>query len=163
MSVFLFIIMTISLTIIVLITIYGLRAKTSENMMLFQSLLFFYLFNFFLIAIPLVYKLFPEPEIDNTSHLFTMLFPGISSHYVGFIFIVLFPTVVGVLLSMTILGIKGLAQWKTRKDKLLLAISILSITSIASFSVTFILYPLLTIYIIILKLVRRQNEKSNPI
>ena len=163
MSVFLFITLIISLTIIVLITIYGLRAKTSENMMLSQSLLAFFLFNFILIVVPLFSKLFPEPEIENTSVLFTLLFPGGFSHYAGLLFIVLFPTVLGILLSMTILGIKGLNQWKTTKDKLLLAISILSITSIVSFSVTIILYPLLTIYIVCLKMVRKQNKKSNPI
>ncbi|MEK5217167.1 hypothetical protein [Psychrobacillus sp. FSL H8-0487] len=121
MNLFLFIMLLISLTIIIVITIYGLRAKTSENKMLFQSLPAFFLFNFLLIAIPLVYNLFPEPKIENTSFFFTLLFPGISSHYVGFLFIVLFPTFLGILLSMTILGIKGLTKWKTTKDKLLLA------------------------------------------
>lgn len=163
MNVFLLIMLLISLTIIVVITICGLRAKTSENMILFQSLLVFYLFNFLLIAIPLVYKLFPEPEIDNTSYLFTLLFPGISSHYVGFLFIVLFPTFLGILISMMILGIKGLLQWKTRKDKLLLAVSIVSTLSFVSLTVTIILYPLLTIYIMCLKMVRKQNKKTNPI
>ena len=163
MSVFLFITLLISLTIIIVITIYGFRAKTSENMMLSQSLLTFFLFNFLLIVIPLVYKLFPEPEIDNTSYLFTLLFPGMGSHYAGFFFIVLFPTFLGVLLSMTILGIKGLTQWKTKKDKLLLAVSIVSTLCFVSLTVTIILYPLLTIYIVCLKMVRKQNKKSNPI
>lgn len=67
MNVFILITLLISLTIIIVITIYGLRAKTSENMILFQSLPVFFLYNFLLIAIPLLYKLFPEPEIDNLS------------------------------------------------------------------------------------------------
>ncbi|QUG43107.1 hypothetical protein KD050_07705 [Psychrobacillus sp. INOP01] len=163
MTVFLLIMLFISLTIIVFISICGLRAKTSENMILFQSLLVFFLYNFLLIVIPLFYKLFPEPEIDNTSYLFTLLFPGVSSHYAGFIFIVIFPTLLGILLSMTVLGIKGLIQWKTKKDKLLLAVSIVSTLSFISLPFTIILYPLITIYIVCLKMVRKQNEKSNPI
>lgn len=153
----------ISLTIIIVITIYGLRAKTSENMILFQSLLVFFLYNFLLIAVPLFSKLFPEPEIENTSVLFTLLFPGGFSHYAGLLFIVIFPTFLCALLSMMILGIKGLTYWKTSKDKLLLSISILSTLSFITFLVTLFLYPLLTIYILCLKLVRKQNEKSNPI
>ena len=91
MNVFLILTLLIPLTIIVVITVFGLRAKTSENMMLFQSLLAFFLFNFILIVIPLFSKLFPEPEIENTSVLFTLLFPGGFSHYAGLLFIVLFP------------------------------------------------------------------------
>lgn len=163
MNVFLIITLLISLTIIVVITICGLRAKTSENMILFQSFPVFFLYNFLLIAVPLFYKLFPEPEIDNTGYLFPLLFPGVSSHYAGFIFIVIFPTFLGILLSMTILSIKGLTQWKTKKDKLLLAISIVSTLSFVSLTVTIILYPLITIYIVCLKMVRKQNKKTNPI
>lgn len=163
MNTFLIITILISLTIIVVISIKGLRAKTSENMILYQSLPVFFLFNFILIVVPLFSKLFPEPEIENTSVLFTLLFPGGTSHYAGLLFIVLFPTVLGILLSMTILGIKGLTQWKTKKDKSLLAISIVSTLSFVSLTVTIILYPIITIYIVCLKLVRRQNKKSNPI
>jgi len=123
----------------------------------------FFLFNFILIVVPLFSKLFPEPEIENTSVLFTLLFPGGFSHYAGLLFIVLFPTVLSILLSMMILGIKGLTQWKTTKDKLLFAISILSTISIVSFSVTIFLYPILTIYIVCHKMVRRQNKKPNPV
>lgn len=163
LNVFLILMLLISLTIIIAITIYGLRAKTSENMMLFQSLLAFFLFNFILIVIPLFSKIFPEPEIESTSVLFTLLFPGGFFHYAGLLFIVLFPTVLGICLSMTILGIKGITRWKTNKDKLLLAVSLLSVTSILTFSITIILYPLLTVYIVCLKMVRTQNKKSNPI
>lgn len=163
MNVFLIVTLLISLTIIIVITMYGLRAKTSENMMLFQSLPVFFLYNFLLIAIPLLYKLFPEREIENTSVLFTLLFPSGFTHYVGFIFIVIFPTFLGILLSLTILGIKGLTQWKTKKDKLLFAISIVSTLSFVSLTFTIILYPLITIYILCLKMVRKQNKKTNPI
>ena len=163
MNIFILITLLVSLTIIIVITIYGLRAKTSENMILFQSLPIFFLYNFLLIAIPLLYKLFPVPEIANTSVLLTLLFPSGVIHYAGFIFIVLFPTLLGILLSMTILGIKGIIQWKTKKDKLLLAISIVSTLSFVSLTVTIILYPLITIYILCIKMVRKQNKKVNPI
>lgn len=163
MTVFLILMLLISLSIIALITIKGLRAKTSENMILFQSLLLFFLYNFLLVVIPLFSKLFPKPELENTSVLFTLLFPSGFFHYAGLLFIVIFPTILGIIISLMILGIKGLTRWKTTKDKLLLGVSILSIISIVSFSVTVFLYPIITIFIVCIKMVRRQNNKTNPI
>lgn len=163
MTAFLSITLLISLTIIVLITIKGLRAKTTENMILFQSLPLFFLYNFLLIVIPLFFKLFPEPEIDNTSYFVALLFPGFNSHYAGLLFFLLFPTFLILLFSMTILGVKGIAQWKTKKDKLLLAISIVSTLSFVAIPITITLYPFITIYIVCIKMVRRQNQKMNPI
>lgn len=163
MNVFLILTLLISLTITVFITIKGLRAKTSENMILYQSLPIFFLYNFLLIVIPLFFKLFPEPEVDNTSFIVALLFPGFNSHYAGLLFFLLFPIFLILLFSMTILGVKGIAQWKTKKDKLLLAISIVSTLSFVAIPFTIILYPFITILIVCIKMVRRQNQKTNPI
>jgi len=115
MNTFLFSLLVKSLFVNILITFLGMKAKTNENLILFQSLPASFMYSILFICIPLQRYLFPGEDIGGY----------------GIGFTVMVPTVLFLVISMTILGIKGLNQWKFENDKFLF------VTSLASSMVAF--------------------------
>jgi hypothetical protein len=136
-----------SLLIITLITIFGWKTKTNENLILFQSLPLTFIYSLLLVAIPLQRYLFPGQDTEGY----------------GIGFAVLLPTGLFVFFSMLILGIKGLTQWKAENDKFLLVTSIASASVMITVVFTHFLFPLVTLYILVVKAVRKWKSKPKPI
>jgi len=145
MNTFLFSLLVTSLLVNILITFFGMKAKTNENLILFQSLPFVYSILF--IFIPLQWYLFPGEDIEGY----------------GIGFTVLVPTGLFLVISMTILGIKGLNQWKDENDKFLFVTSLASSLVVVSMVFTHFLFPFLTLYIVGTKAVRKLKGKSKLI
>ncbi len=125
MNTFLLILLVIALLIITLITIFGWKTKTNENLILFQSLPLTFIYSLLFVAIPLQRYLFPGQDTEGY----------------GIGFAVLLPTGLFVFFSMLILGIKGLTQWKAENDKLLLVTSIASASVMITAVFTHFLFP----------------------
>jgi hypothetical protein len=136
-----------SLLIITLITIFGWKTKTNENLILFQSLPLTFIYSLLFVAIPLQRYLFPRQDTEGY----------------GIGFAVLLPTGLFVFFSMLILGIKGLTQWKAENDKFLLVTSIASASVMITVVFTHFLFPLVTLYILLVKAVRKWKSKPKPI
>lgn len=147
MNTFLLIVLVMSLLIITLITIFGWKTKTNENLILFQSLPLTFIYSLLFVAIPLQRYLFPGQDTEGY----------------GIGFAVLLPTGLFVFFSMLILGIKGLTQWKAENDKLLLVTSIASASVMITVVFTHFLFPLVTLYILLVKAVRKWKSKPKPI
>jgi hypothetical protein len=147
MNAFLLTVLGISLLTIILITFFGWRTKSNENLILFQSLPLTFIYSLLFVAFPLQHY----------------LFPGEDSEGYGMGFAVMLPTGLFLFISMTILGIKGMTQWKAENDKFLLVTSLACVTIVISLVFTHFLYPVLTLYIVGKKAVRKWKGKSQPI
>jgi hypothetical protein len=147
MNAFLFTVLGISLLTIILITFFGWRTKSNENLILFQSLPLTFIYSLLFVAFPLQHY----------------LFPGEDSEGYGMGFAVMLPTGLFLFISMTILGIKGMTQWKAENDKFLLVTSLACVSLMVSLVFTHFLYPVLTLYIVGRKVVRKWKGNSEPI
>jgi hypothetical protein len=144
---FLLTLLVISLVGINLITIFGFKAKTNENLMLFQSLPVSFMYILMFIAFPLQGFLFPGEDADT----------------LGIGILVVMPSILFVVVSMTILGIKGLTKWKAENDKFLLVTSLGSSFIMLTLVFTHFLFPLVTLYILGRKAVRKWKGKREPL
>ena len=147
MNAFLFTLLVISLLTIILITFFGWRTKSNENLILFQSLPLTFIYSLLYVSFPLQHY----------------LFPGEDSEGYGMGFAVMLPTGLFLFISMTILGIKGMTQWKAENDKFLLVTSLACVSLMVSLVFTHFLYPVLTLYILGRKAVRKWKGNSEPI
>lgn len=143
MNAFLLNVLVISLIVMTLLTFYGFNSKSNENLILFQSLPVTFILGLLYAAIPLQRYLFPGEDTDGY----------------GFGFTVLLPTGSFMFFSMLILGIKGLSQWKVENDMFLLVTSLASSLLAISIVYLYFLFPLLTLYILGLKTVRKLKGK----
>lgn len=144
MNAFLFTLLAISFLVIVLITVFGWRTKSNENLILFQSLPLTFIYI-------LMYVAFPAERY---------LFPGEDSEGYGMGFVVLIPSGLFLFISMTILGIKGMTQWKVENDKFLLVTSFACISVVVSLVFTHFLYPVLTLFIVGKKAIRKWKGRK---
>jgi hypothetical protein len=124
-----------------LITFFGFIAKTNENLMLFQSLS-----ATFMYALVLIHILMPTQ--DPSDGLF-------------FLIGVMMPSLIFMIIPMTVLGVKGLLQWKYEKDKFLLLTSVASVSSLVTVVFFQFLFPILTVYILGRKAVRKWKGRVN--
>lgn len=147
MNTFLFSLLVTSFLVNLLITFLGMKAKTTENLILFQSLPASFMYSFLFFCIPLQRYLFPGEDIGGY----------------GIGFIVMLPTGLFLVISMTILGIKGLNQWKVKNDRFLFVTSLASSLVVVSLVFTHFLFPFLTLYIMGRKVLRKLKGKSKLI
>jgi hypothetical protein len=147
MNTFLVTLLVTSLVVNIMITFLGMRVKTNENLILFQSLPASFMYSILFFCIPLQRYLFPGEDIEGY----------------GIGFVVMLPTVLFLVISMTILGIKGLKQWKVENDKFLFVTSLASSLVVVSMVFTHFLFPFLTLYIVGTKVVRKLKGRAKII
>ncbi|WP_017379546.1 hypothetical protein [Paenisporosarcina sp. TG-14] len=147
MNAFLFTVLGISLLTIILITVFGWKTKSNENLILFQSLPLTFIYSLLYVGFPLQ----------------RYLFPGEDSEGYGMGFVVMIPSGLFLFISMTILGIRGMTKWKEENDKFLLVTSLACVSIMISLVFTHFLYPFLTLYILGRKAVRKLKGRKESI
>lgn len=129
----------------IVILIFGLKAKTAENLGLFQALPTIFMFALFYLGLEATEIWFPLEDSDGYD----------------FGFLVIMPTIAFAVISTTTLGIRGLVKKTGQGNLFLTVISVLAATAMLTYTFGIFALPVAFAIILIVKVKRKLKQKRD--
>jgi lysylphosphatidylglycerol synthetase-like protein (DUF2156 family) len=131
-----------SLIINIVILVFGIQTKNAENLGLFQTLPTIFMFLLFQVGLEVQDAWIQTPDSEGF----------------GFGLLVVLPTMFFTIISTTTLGIMGLVRMKSQGSLFLKVLSMLSATSLFTYTLGFFAFPSAFIIILFIKAKRKRKR-----